>query len=165
MVIEQITREHGFITGYRHAHLPFAVYIFRHFLPRFFAVVYFQVQFFRVNSMIFESLYFRCFDHFSLFVCTNLTNNFRYFSITGCSELEWLVSRSPVSNRFLMGHPCAHSPFAVDIFRHFLPRFFAVVYFYLQFFPINSMVLESLFFPCFDHFSLFVCLNLTNIFC
>ena len=31
--------------------------------------------------MIFESLYFRCFDHFSLFVCTNLTNNFRYFSI------------------------------------------------------------------------------------
>ena len=45
--------------------------------------------------MIFESLYFRCFDHFSLFVCTNLTNNFRYFSII---FLRVLFSKYPGKN-------------------------------------------------------------------
>ena len=44
---------------------------------------------------VFESLYFRCFDHFSLFVCTNLTNNFRYFSII---FLRVLFSKYPGKN-------------------------------------------------------------------
>ena len=40
---ELITREPGFIMGDTRAHLPFAVDIFHHFWPRFFAVVYFYV--------------------------------------------------------------------------------------------------------------------------